>query len=326
MVSTGRASIIEIFSVGFAVVNRRPWLIALPVLLDLFLWQGPRASVAPVIEYTLVAYERLIQGNPDLVAASGGTEQALEQAREAGTALAQGNLLHLLTWQLPSLANSLGTAVGESAAPPWQISSVPAVLLTTLALLVAGLLGTALYLGAVAWGVRDTQFSAGRYLHAVRLGWRRLLGFFGLLVLVGLPLGMVALVVLSVAGVLSLALLSFLSTLLLALLFLSALYLAFADEAIFMDDLGPVSALRQSVSVVSRFFWSAFAFVLLSNIITTGLTLIWMRLFSFHPAAGMVAILGHAYIATGLAAAAMVFYRNRVTLLSEAQRARGLPV
>ncbi len=35
---------------GFEVVARAPWLAVLPLLLDLFLWLGPRLSVAPILQ------------------------------------------------------------------------------------------------------------------------------------------------------------------------------------------------------------------------------------------------------------------------------------
>src|ERR1041384_7064582 len=35
--------VIETLSAGYAAVNRQPWVLLLPVLLNLFLWLGPRA-------------------------------------------------------------------------------------------------------------------------------------------------------------------------------------------------------------------------------------------------------------------------------------------
>lgn len=328
MGSTGRASIIETLSAGFTVVHRWPWLIGFPVLIDLSFWQGPRVSVAPVVEGALAWYEGFVQRNPGLAGvAAEGSEQALKQARDLSEGLAQGNLLHLLAWHVPSLVSGVGTVLGEAALlPQWQISSLPMALLAALGLLIIGLLGTALYLGAVALGVREGGISGTLYLNVVRLGWLRLMGFYALIVGGALPAGFVALLVMGIGGLFSPVVLSLLSTLVLSLFLLAALYLAFADEAIFVSDAGSWQALRQSVGLVARFFWSALAFLLLSNIIAAGLTIVWVRLFAVHPAAAVAAIAGHAYIATGLAAAAMVFYRSRAATASGTPWARGIPV
>ncbi|MBA2448513.1 MAG: hypothetical protein H0V51_10865, partial [Chloroflexi bacterium] len=41
--------VVDTLSAGYRIVNRRPWLVLGPVALDLFLWFGPRVSVAPLI-------------------------------------------------------------------------------------------------------------------------------------------------------------------------------------------------------------------------------------------------------------------------------------
>ena len=53
---------------GFELIGQRLWLIALPVLLDLFLWLGPRLSVAPLLN-ELAAFLR-VQPAPDVVTAT----------------------------------------------------------------------------------------------------------------------------------------------------------------------------------------------------------------------------------------------------------------
>ncbi len=40
--------LIDTLSSGFKVVQRRPWLVLLPVLLDLWLWLGPHWSIEPL--------------------------------------------------------------------------------------------------------------------------------------------------------------------------------------------------------------------------------------------------------------------------------------
>ena len=40
--------VIDSLSAGFGVVNEQPWIVLLPVVLDLFFMFGPRVSIAPV--------------------------------------------------------------------------------------------------------------------------------------------------------------------------------------------------------------------------------------------------------------------------------------
>jgi len=48
-----RLGLIDTLSSGFKVVQRRPWLILPPVLLDLWLWLGPRWSIQPLADSLL---------------------------------------------------------------------------------------------------------------------------------------------------------------------------------------------------------------------------------------------------------------------------------
>src|SRR5512140_372285 len=41
---------IEALSSGFELVLRRPWLLLLPIALDLFLWLGPQVHAKPVFD------------------------------------------------------------------------------------------------------------------------------------------------------------------------------------------------------------------------------------------------------------------------------------
>ncbi len=45
--------LIDTLSSGFKVVQRRPWLILPPILLDLWLWLGPRWSIQPLADSLL---------------------------------------------------------------------------------------------------------------------------------------------------------------------------------------------------------------------------------------------------------------------------------
>src|SRR5207248_10596490 len=41
--------VIETLSAGYAAVHRQPWVLLLPILLNLFLWLGPHVSYSPLV-------------------------------------------------------------------------------------------------------------------------------------------------------------------------------------------------------------------------------------------------------------------------------------
>lgn len=44
---------IDALSAGFELVLRRPWILLVPLALDLFLWLGPQIQAKPVFEQML---------------------------------------------------------------------------------------------------------------------------------------------------------------------------------------------------------------------------------------------------------------------------------
>ena len=43
------ATLIDSISEGYTAINRRPWLLLLPLLLNVYLWFGPQLSFAPLV-------------------------------------------------------------------------------------------------------------------------------------------------------------------------------------------------------------------------------------------------------------------------------------
>jgi len=89
------------------------------------------------------------------------------------------------------------------------------------------------------------------------------------------------------------------------------IYIGFYREAIVINDQGPLRAIYTSFNVVRRNFWGTLAFLALSLIISLGSGVIWYRLVS-STAGLIVAMIGSAYIGSGLLAARMAFFRERL--------------
>jgi hypothetical protein len=96
------------------------------------------------------------------------------------------------------------------------------------------------------------------------------------------------------------------------------LYLFFAPDAIFVSRVGPIQAIRRSVAVVHSGVWSALTLAILITVILIGMSQVWIALAGQASWGLALGIVGNAYIASGLVAASMLFYRERMeTLLAQ---------
>lgn len=298
------SGVIDTLSAGYGVVNRRVWILLIPVLLDLFLWLGPQVSVAPLLGQALTAWR---------APATFSAEQArgLEEMRRGMLGVADElNLLWLLAPTqvgVPSAAALFGGRGSFQFVDSWG-----AALGVALGSVLIGLALGSVYYALLAQQVRDgatTPLAA--FWHAY-LGWRRVIGLLlalsGLGALLGLPLAFV----LASAALVSPALASFgVAFVLLALLWLQV-YLFFAPHAIFVSEVGPLQAVRRSVTLVRAHFWPAVLLISLVWLILLGMSQVWVYLAGVGGTAGtLLGILGNAYVASGLVAAAMVFYWER---------------
>jgi hypothetical protein len=90
-------------------------------------------------------------------------------------------------------------------------------------------------------------------------------------------------------------------------------YLFFLVDAVVIGGYGPLRAAKSSLLVVRQSLWSALGFVCLTLFISLGMQLVWGLL--ARQSWGLpVAILGNAYVSSGLIAASLLFYRNRAVM------------
>ena len=308
----GKASmgVIDAIAEGCFAVARRPYLLLLPVLLDLFYWVADRLTAAPLVEALIALLGR--GGAADAATVDG--LRALERDSDLFALLALG-----VQALLPLLEPG-------AVARPWpqgtlDLGAWPLVVLIGLALALAGLFALALYLSGLGQLVRGEAFDLRRLAGRAPVYWLRLLGLIGIVVgallLVGMPL-------LVLAGVLTV--LGANPGPLLLLLFVPVVwiycFLALAPEAIVVSDAGPLRAIKLSVRVVRRNFWPVLGLLGATLLISQGFPVLWQALARQLPGVPL-AIAGNAFLATGLTTAAMYFYRERVQALDERAEGRG---
>ena len=319
-------TLIDTFSEGYAAINRRPWLVLVPILLNLYLWFGAHLSFGPLIADLHVAMRRL----------EGGTAEESElRAQYTDQLLALGQVdmrqqiavLNFIPTLTTNVVASVDSGDGSQGFPmiqsvpqlidtqrtdTIQVSSVPGALLAFLLLNMLVLPLSAAFLTQVAAAVRSDRAAPATWL---RRAWRAtlaILGYVGVLVGVALALGLpfLFLTVLLIYFSPTLGLLMF--SLLLIIWFWIKIYVGFAPEAIVVSGVGPLRALHASFNIVRRNLWSTLGFLALSYIIAVGTGLLWMSLASSSTIGVIVAIVGSAYLGSGLLAARMAFYRERL--------------
>lgn len=308
-----RVGVIDAIADGCLAVVRRPWVIAPVVTLDLLYWVGGRLTLVSFTDGLI----RLLEFVQQQASTAPDSAETIASLRTFGQ---QTDLLGLLSVGQQPLLLALDTtaAVGR----PWGVGTIDVgnwalVVVLGIALLLLGVFWLALSLSLLAPLVRQEPFSLSATLRQVPRRWLRLLGLYAIIVggfaLVFLPL----LIVATILSLLGLGAVSLLFLLALPLLVLY-IYLALAPEAIVVSDVGPLRAIKLSVQVVRRNFWPTFGLLAATYIITAGFPYGW-RLLTPQAAGVPLAIVANGLLVTGLATAAMLFYRERVESLEAAQ-------
>jgi len=304
--------LIDSLSVGFGTVTRKIWLVIIPALLDIFLWQGPRLSAYPLVKRLL----SFLQAPPGM---SQDYLNTLGQMRELLTDMGQHfNLfsllfatLDMLPWGLRSLMSRGLPSVGEQGNPgTLEVHSFLGFAGLFILLLLASSFIGCLFLTLLAQVVRgeDTdwlhlpQRAVSNWVRLLLLG---LVGVFGLTI-IALPVWLLA----GLLALLSEGLAFFSITMLFMIVLWIMFYMFFAVHAIVLDEVGVFQAMGRSLMVVGRNFWSTVGLIILTNFISIGLGVIWQRL-NTGSWRTLAAILGNAYIGTGLVAGTLYFYQDR---------------
>jgi hypothetical protein len=303
--------IMTTLAAGFDLAARHFWLAFIPVLLDVFLWLGPRLSLRFLIE-------RLMTFWPQGV--------GLAAAREQFLALAgQTNLFSALSVPfvgIPALMAGLAPQKTPLATRSLEMNNLAQVLLLFVAFTLLGLLLTAVYFDLVAWTVRrqrhegqwmNDAFWRGAFWRHVSRTWFRLLGLAAIFCLGLLLLYIILLPVVLLLSLLGGGLGGVLFFLQLVVAWL-LIYLSFTPQGMTLHDRPVMPALIESVRLVQRNLGSTL--LLLLSILLIGRGVAWVLLTADDGSwLTLGSIFGHAFISTALLAATFIFYRDRHTRL-----------
>jgi hypothetical protein len=318
------ASLIDTFSEGYAAINRRPWLVLLPILVNLYIWFGTQLSFEPL----LVDLSTLMRMSAGAADQSGLQVQPAEQLRSIGIldmrqTVAVLNYIPLTIYVFDALgtgggalglpmARAMPQVIDNARAGVIQVADMGGALLAFVLLNAIALPLSVTFLTKIAEAVRGDRASLASWLRRAWQATLGILGCIGILVGVGVALG---LPFMFFAGLL-LWLSPAIGVLLLLLLWVALLwfriYLGFAREAIVVSGVGPLRALHASFNIVRRNLMSTLGFLALSWLISVGSGVLWLSLAQGSTVGLLIAIAGSAYLGSGLLAARMAFYRERL--------------
>jgi len=277
-------------------------VLVVPLVINLWLWLSPRVSIRPLLEWV-----------------RSFDPQTWDQAREqivAAVTLERPIDLRLLgpmrLWQPIYLFQPPANVIRPIDSSAWAIDS----LLTFGGVLVAinllVMLLTAGYLLAIADSVRGAT-PTGNWLRRVGRTWLSLMGVLAIvvtvLIVVGIPLMAVATALAALVPVAG----YFVLSILLTVVFWMLVSASFAYDAVVLNGQGPLMALMSSLAVVRRFFWGVLGLWLMRTFMLAGLGIIWDAL-ATSVLGVVVALVMSAYIGAGIAAAHLVFFRDRLPL------------
>lgn len=312
------ATLIDSISEGYAAINRRPWLLLLPILLNLYLWFGAPLSLEPLVD----DFVRALQTVQPTGADQGDLRAIYDQILSRGSTdlreqMALLNAVPTLRLRVIGPMSADGVAVPTApqvlqpaSAGAIQVSTIGGALLAFLAINALALALSSIFLAQVGAAVVREWPGAAGLERAARIGLSVLgsaLVLVGVALVLGLPLLFFAALLMLFNQTLGLLA----AELMFAVGFWIGIYVGFYPEAIVISRLGPLRAIQASFNVVRRNFWATLGFLVLSLIISLGSDVIWTRLVG-STAGLVVAIVGSAYIGSGLLAARIAFFRERL--------------
>lgn len=312
--------VLACITAGFEITARRPWLLLLPILLDLFLWLGPRLSMAPLLAEIKIALPPEVVGN-------GTNYQILQETLDQlsgqfnlfGT-LSPGPLVGLPTLMRTRMMRTDDLAANPlGSRPAWTVSSLAGLWGYAFLLGMIGLALNVLYLRQIGQSViQETERALPGPGSAVAL-WIQLC----VSVLVALPIALLITMplALTASGLLTPGLGSIFSLILLSFVFYVVFHLIFVIPGLVQLRKPLLRAVWESALLVQVDFMRALALVLIILGVTAGLNFVW-SLPDPTSWATLVGIGGHAFVATALTVALFVFYQERLGYLQAIQQAR----
>lgn len=286
---------------GFDLTAKHPWLLILPILLDLFFWLGPRLQFQSLIT--------------DLIATLPQDPQLLEFMGPLTEVAPRTNLFTVLSVPLigvPTLMATLSPETLPLQPAAWEVDSWGVWVALFMGLLVIGLLLTAVYYLMITAVVSqppgriDWRYWAGKFAPATRRLFALALLFVAISLLIYLPISFVGAIAFLIAAPIG-TLILLVAPLVLVWV---VIYLSMSPQIIYLEERPALRAARESLSFVQRNLLPLLLLLLL--VLLAGTVVDWLLVLAENGTwLTLINIAGHAFVSTALVTALFVFYRDR---------------
>ncbi len=285
------------------------------MLLDLYLWLGPRLSLEPLLrEFQAVWKEMALSSD---ILEVGGAYQLFNQMIEE-----VAKSYNLFSFMEPFPLLSVPTLMGQRLTVSRPFGPRPVIPVNNLALvlgwicviIIVGLALSALYLWRIGLATGDvTEMTVLGPLPPNRI-WGRLLKLVFWIFVALVTLGMPAMLITSMLSVISLGLSGFLLTIILSVGAFVLLHAMYTIPSMVQFKRAPLRAIRESFILTRADFPGTLGLLLIMLVISQGLDFVWMTP-KPESWATLVGIVGHAVVSTALITTLFVFYQERVAYL-----------
>jgi hypothetical protein len=305
--------VLAAFVTGFERIAEQPILIAPPLLLDLFLWLGPRLSLSALFRQAAAATATLSSGDPVLRQQAAPLTESLEVLADRFNLFSALNSVpvgipSLMAGRLP-VENALGNVTRLELQDPLAILGVWVVLT------IVGLGLGAMYHRGLARRVAPTENLAPP--------WKAWFGFILLAVTVyigGFVWAMATVLAAAIVGIILPLFSAGVVLIGLSLLFWIGTYLAFTPHGIIRYRLGVIQAMLESAMVVRWNTLSALGFIGAAIGVSWLTNLVW----DLPQAASwfsILGLLGHAFVSAMIIVGSYAFYQARHEWLTAVRNA-----
>lgn len=329
------AGVLDTIADAVTFVLQRPWLMIVPLVVDLILWLVLRVSMGPVIERMIDVIETSrVEGYTQVVEALEDSSAEVMVTDYLGAfvpSLFAGMPIDTLMGGLMMLIAPEGFGIPRAEMyEAWRYGIVetanPNGVGTVFLAGIGSILGSAIALVAfrvpLARAIRGTAPEPlGRELVG---GVVRFLGYLGLLVLLVCVSIVPLLILTSLAAILGLGLGFVVVMALFIFGSMLGIYTWFAVDALLIHRTNPVAAFKISYNVGRRYFSQTARFALTAIFIMLATGRLWLETVDSAP--GMIiALVGNAFVGTVLAAASMLYYTDRYRLYRAAEAGNRRP-
>ena len=293
--SDARPRVVDVIAEGLSLIVTRPWLMLVPILLDVVIWLGVKIEPSALIN-------ELIDLVDDSTIAD--TEDVISTMQDLG----DSNMTQLAALFVPSMLSGGGDAdIYHLFDQRIWTPGAGAVVLVGFGLVFIASLLAMVYTVPIANAIIGRKLSIGGNVALIVRAWARMIAF----IVLCLGALMAIIVPTAIMSVIFAPLLPLVTSILMIGAIAALLFFYFVFDAIVIADVGPLKAVRMSVEIVRRNMRAVLGLVLASLLLTTGIPEIVSGMLGSLP--GLVlAVLLQAVIATGATAASMFFFVDRL--------------